>query len=232
MRFEGTVAVVTGASGGIGAATAKELASEGARVALLARRRDVIERLAAEIGNDALAIECDVADEASVESAIARVESELGPVAALVNNAGMVEPARLAEMSLDVWERTFAVNSRGTFLVTRRVLPGMVTAGRGAIVNVSSISGVVGPQKFPGFTAYCAAKAAVIAMTEVLAIEMAPHGVRVNAISPGSVDTPMWAEVSGGSSAEMTPAEVARAILFLLSDESRPMNGRNMHVWS
>lgn len=232
MRFEETIAVVTGASGGIGEATARALAADGARVALLARRVELIEQIASDIGEQALAVECDVSDEAEVDRAIREVEERFGRPTALVNNAGAIEPAQLVGMSLENWENTFAVNSRGTFLMSRRVLPAMIDARRGSVVNVASISGVIGPQKFPGFTAYCASKAAVIAMTEVLALETAPHGVRVNAISPGSVDTTMWADVSGGSSAEMTPEELARSILFLLSDESRPMNGRNLHVWS
>lgn len=232
MRFEGVTAIVTGASSGVGLATARALAREGARVALLARRAGLIRQYAAEIGNAAVAVECDVSDEESVNRAVAEAEGRLGEITALVNNAGFVEPGRMSEMSTATWDTTFEINTRGTFLMTKRVLAGMLRAGRGSIVNVSSISGVIGPQKFPGFTAYCASKAAVIAMTEVLGIELAGTGVRANAVSPGSVDTPMWAGVSGGSPAEMTPDELAHTILFLLSDESRPMNGRNVDVWS
>ena len=97
---------------------------------------------------------------------------------------------------------------------------------------VASISGVVGPQKFPGFTAYCASKAALISLTESLAVEVKEHGIRVNCISPGSVDTKMWAEVSGNAPASMTPREIAESIAFLASDRSRPMNGPNLNVWS
>ena len=107
----------------------------------------------------------------------------------------------------------------------------MIPRRSGAIVNVASISGVPGPEKFPGFSAYCASKGALIAFTEQLATELREHAVRVNCVSPGSVDTAMWAAVSGGARADITPLEVAEVILFLASDRSRPMNGQNVHFW-
>jgi 3-oxoacyl-[acyl-carrier protein] reductase len=130
------------------------------------------------------------------------------------------------------WDRMFAVNVRGAFLATRRAVKSMIARRTGTIVNVSSISGVIGPEKFPGTSAYCASKAALIAFTEVAAVELKEHGIRVNCVSPGSVDTPMWATVSGGARADMTPAEVAEVILFLASDRSRPINGQNIDVYS
>ena len=130
------------------------------------------------------------------------------------------------------WDRVFAVNVRGAFLATRRAVKNMIARRSGAIVNVSSISGVIGPEKFPGFSAYCASKAALIEFTEQLAVELKEHGIRVNCVSPGSVDTPMWAAVSGGAPADMTAAEVAEVILFLASDRARPINGQNIHVYS
>ena len=174
----------------------------------------------------------DVADLAAIEKLFADTESRFGQCEILVNNAGMIEPKHLVDATVDEWERAFAVNVRSVFLACRRALPSMIARRRGAIVNVASISGVPGPQKFPGFTAYCASKAALIGLTEALAAEVGESGVRVNAVSPGSVDTPMWAEVSGGAGADMTPQEVAETILFLASDRSRPMNGQNLHVWS
>jgi len=108
----------------------------------------------------------------------------------------------------------------------------MLAKRAGAIVNVASISGVVGPEKFPNWVSYCASKGAVISMTEALAVEVRETGVRVNCVSPGAVDTQMWSDASGGAAASMTPDEVARTIVFLLSDESRPMNGQNLHVYS
>ena len=138
----------------------------------------------------------------------------------------------MVETTFDQWRRTFDVNVHGIYLACRRALPAMLERGAGAIVNVSSISGVPGTEKFPGFVSYCASKGAVISLTEALAVEVKARGVRVNAVSPGSVDTPMWAAVSGGAPASMTAEEVAETILFLASERSRPMNGQNLNVFS
>ena len=228
-EFADRVVVVTGASSGIGRATAELFAREGALVAVFARSA---EKLAQMAGPRVLAVTGDVANEADVERLFTEVESRFGDCDVLVNNAGTTDVAPLIDTSPDRWDRMFAVNVRGVYLATRRALPAMVARRSGAIVNVSSISGVIGPEKFPGFVSYCASKAAVIGMTEALAVEVRQAGVRVNCVSPGSVDTQMWAEVSGGAPADMTPEEIARTIRFLASSESRPMNGQNLNVWS
>jgi NAD(P)-dependent dehydrogenase (short-subunit alcohol dehydrogenase family) len=217
-EFEGRVAIVTGASSGIGAATSELLSELGARVVRFSRRN---------VGQ-ALSLSGDVSNETDV----ARLFDQTGPCDILVNNAGTIEVARLQEMSVEAWDRTFAVNVRGAYLMCKHALPSMIARRSGVIVNVASISGVVGPEKFPGFTAYCASKAALISLTESLAVEVKEHGIRVNCVSPGSVDTQMWADVSGGAPAAMTPREIAEAIAFLASDRSRPMNGQNLNVWS
>lgn len=229
-ELAGKIAIVTGASSGIGLATARLFAASGARVAMLARRLDVLEALTRE-SPAMLPVECDVSDETSLLAAIDRVEQELGSTDILVNNAGSIRPRRIIEMSYDEWDETFAINSRAVFLATRRVLPQMLARGSGAIVNVASISGVAGPQKFPGFAAYCAAKAAVIAFTEAVATEVGGTAVRINAVSPGSVDTPMLKQANENLTPDMTPEEIAETILFLASDRSRPMNGRNIQVY-
>jgi len=227
-EFADRVIIVTGASSGIGRATAELFAREGALVAIFARSA---EKLAQMEGDRVLAVPGDIANEADVERLFAEVESRFGDCDVLVNNAGTTDVARLIDTTPDRWDRMFAVNVRGAYLATRRALPAMVARRSGAIVNVASISGVIGPEKFPGFVSYCASKAAVIGMTEALAVEVRDAGVRVNCVSPGSVDTPMWAEVSGGAPASMTPDEIAQAIRFLASSESRPMNGQNLNVW-
>lgn len=214
----GKVAIVTGASSGIGKATAELLEKHGARVITFARSAGTVTG--------------DVADPEAVERLFAATEERFGACEVLVNCAGMIDPAPLVDTSLQRWRRMFAVNVDGIYLACRRALPSMLERGAGAIVNVASISGVVGPEKFPGWVSYCASKGAVISLTEALAVEVKDRGVRVNAVSPGSVDTKMWAEASGGAPASMTAEEIAETILFLASDRSRPMNGQNLNVYS
>jgi NAD(P)-dependent dehydrogenase (short-subunit alcohol dehydrogenase family) len=230
-EFANRIAIVTGASSGIGRTTAELLALRGACVALFARSGDKLAGIAEPFGGTMLTVTGDVSDEAAVERLFAATEARFGPCDLLVNNAGMIDPAPFVDTSLEQWRRMFAVNVDGAFLAARRALPRMIENGRGAIVNVASISGVPGPDKFPGWASYCASKAAVISMTEALAVELRKTGVHVHSVSPGSVDTPMWAAASGGAPASMTPQEVAETILFLLSDRARAMNGQNVDVW-
>jgi 3-oxoacyl-[acyl-carrier protein] reductase len=231
-ELENRVAIVTGASSGIGRATAEMLVERGSLVAVFARSAGKLKSLARKHEDRMLAVPGDVGDAASIERLFAQTESRFGPCDILINNAGTHITKRIEKMTERDWDRIFAVNVRGAFLATRRAVKSMIARRTGTIVNVSSISGVIGPQKFPGTSAYCASKAALIAFTEVAAVELKEHAVRVNCVSPGSVDTPMWATVSGGARADMTPAEVAEVILFLASDRSRPINGQNIDVYS
>jgi NAD(P)-dependent dehydrogenase (short-subunit alcohol dehydrogenase family) len=230
-ELEGEIALVTGASSGIGRATALLLARSGARVAALARSADALEALRREAGGDIVPVTCDLEQEESIERAIADVVARVGPVSILVNNAGHIEPRPLEAMETASWDRHFAVNVRAAFVAIRMALPNMRKARHGAIVNVSSISGIAGPEKFPGFTAYGASKAALIALTELLAVEIRGSGVRVNCISPGSVATPMLRRVAPSLEPGMTPEEVAETILFLASPRSAAINGQNVHVY-
>ena len=228
-EFDSRVAIVTGASSGIGRATAQLLASRGAFVTAFARRTDKLSELQSERIH---VVAGDVVDEAAIERLFAETESRFGDCDILINNAGMVTPNPIDKISIEEWDGVFAVNVRSAFVASRRALRSMVAKRSGAIVNVSSISGVLGAEKFPGFTSYNASKAALIAFTEALAVEVKKFGVRVNCVSPGSVDTQMWAGVSGGAPADMTPEEVAETIAFLASPASRPINGQNVHVFS
>jgi NAD(P)-dependent dehydrogenase (short-subunit alcohol dehydrogenase family) len=227
-EFDGRVAVVTGASSGIGLASAKMLAARGALVAMFARSASAAVRDEERM----LAVDGDVSDPAAIGRLFADTESRFGDCDILINCAGMIDPKPLVDVTPDDWDRMFAVNVRGTYLATRRALPSMIAKRSGSIVNVASISGVIGPEKFPGWVSYCASKAAVIAMTEALAVEVKQYGVRVNSVSPGSVDTRMWAQASGGAPAAMTPDEVAEVICFLASDRARAVNGQDVHVYS
>jgi len=227
-ELDGRVAIVTGGSTGIGRATAELLVARGALVTIFARSASA-EALPNE---NVLAVDGDVSDPEAIERLFSQTEARFGDCDILVNCAGMIDPKPLVEVAPNDWDRMFAVNVRGTYLATRRALPAMIARRGGTIVNVASISGVIGPEKFPGFVSYCASKAAVIAMTEALAVEVKQYGVRVNSVSPGSVDTRMWAAASGGAPAAMTPEEVAEVICFLASDQARAVNGQDVHVYS
>jgi NAD(P)-dependent dehydrogenase (short-subunit alcohol dehydrogenase family) len=230
--FENRVAVVTGASAGIGRATAELLADRGARVVVFARSEERLRELATRHEGRMLAVSGDVADPDAIDRLFTECEKRFGDCDLLVNNAGMIAPKPMIETTPEEWDRMFAVNVRGVYLASRRALRPMIARRAGAIVHVASVSGVIGPEKFPGNAAYNASKAAVIALTEAMAVEVKEYGIRVNCVSPGSVDTKMWSEVGGGAPAAMTPTEVAEIILFLASDQSRPMNGQNVDVYS
>ena len=232
VEFRDRVVIVTGASTGIGRVTAEAFARAGALVAIFARSAEKLNEIAKPFGEKMLAVSGDVADDDAVERLFVETESRFGDCDVLVNNAGMIDPKLMIDTNPEEWDRMFAVNVRGVYLAARRALRPMMARRGGVIVNVASISGVIGPEKFPRFVSYDASKAAVIALTEALAVEVKGYGIRVNCLSPGSVDTKMWDEASGGAPASMTAEEIAEVISFLASDQSRPMNGQNVDVYS
>ena len=241
MKLAEKVAIITGSGRGIGRAIAIRFASEGAAVVVA----DVDGQAAAEAANrirgeggTAFASEVDVADAAGVQAMVDDVEARLGGVDILVNNAGVGLNQPFLTTTLEEWDRQIRVNLTGTFLCAQAVARVMVRRGYGRIVNVASISGQRGGQ---GRAAYGAAKAGVILLTKVMAVELAPQGVRVNAIAPGPVDT----EQSRGTHTEATRRayreriptgrygaleEIAAATLFLASDESGFVAGHILNV--
>jgi NAD(P)-dependent dehydrogenase (short-subunit alcohol dehydrogenase family) len=191
-RYAGRVAVVTGAGSGIGRATARRLAAEGAAVACLDVAEEAVGVVAAEINQDAgngraIALRCDVTDEAAVTAVVAKVIEELGAITNLCNIAGIGGFSHTTEQSLAGWDKILSVNLTGTFLMCRAVLTGMLEGG-GAIVNTVSTAGLIGQ---PYSAAYCASKGGVKMLTKALAVEYMARGVRVNGVAPGGVDTPI-----------------------------------------
>jgi 2-hydroxycyclohexanecarboxyl-CoA dehydrogenase len=242
MRLEGRIALVTGGASGIGAATVRRLAAEGARVAVADVNGPGARAVAGEV--DGAAVELDVTDTASVTQGVANAEAALGPLDVLVNNAGTDRFAFFVNTDEALWDLVLGVNLRGTLAVTRAVLPGMQRRGAGSIVNVASEAGRVGSH---GSVVYSAAKAGVIGFTRAVAREAARYGVRVNAVAPGPVDTPLLndAPVQLGEIGERLrqgmidstlmrrigqPEEVAAAIAFLAGDDASYMTGQTLNV--
>ena len=208
-------AVVTGAGSprGIGRATASRLARDGWAVGILdvdgAAAQRVAEQVVQAYGVPALGVRADISDEASVDTAVAAVESALPPVIGLVNVAGVSSPVPFLEVTTAEWDRVFDVNMRGTFLVTRRVVPAMIDAGVGRIVSISSISAQRGGGTYSKVP-YSASKAAVIGFTRALARELGPHKITVNCVAPGPIDT----DIMGGTLTEERKAQMSADVLL------------------
>jgi 3-oxoacyl-[acyl-carrier protein] reductase len=235
LSLEGRVALVTGAARGIGAATALALAEAGARVALVDRDAEGIEKTADAIGragSDALAIPADVTDAPAIERAVDAVVAEWGRLDVLVNNAGIVRDATLGKVSDDDWTATLDVNLRGTMIGTRAALRPMRAAGAGRILSATSVGARMGNY---GQTAYAASKAGIIGMTRAWARELGPLGITANAVAPGFIDTEMARGVPEKILSALLlrtaarrlgrPEEVAAVYVFLASDLASFING-------
>jgi NAD(P)-dependent dehydrogenase (short-subunit alcohol dehydrogenase family) len=231
----GKVAIVTGASRGVGQAVARAFAMEGAAVVLASRSAGLLEAHVGEIealGGRALAVATNVADEESVAALFLRAESAFGPINILVNSAGAVVNVPFAEMEAKDFDAVLAVNLRGTFLCCREAFRQMIAGQGGVIINMSSLSGVRDVEKFPGLSAYTASKFGVAGLSELLAVEGQPHNIRVIAVSPGAVDTEMLREAAPHLKAGMTPDELARILLFLAGPDASPLGGTNLEIFS
>ena len=241
-RLKDKIALVTGGGGGIGRATCLHMAEEGASVVVTdmneAGGHETVAQITAS-GGAAWFDRLDVADEANWQALIAAIRARHGRLDILVNNAGILIMKPMLETSLEEWERIFAVNARGVFLGCKTAAPVMIAAGGGAIINISSIYGLIAPA---GATAYEATKGAVRLFTKGVAAELAAHNIRVNSVHPGVVDTGMTEAILRdaavtdkllGPTLIRRPAqarELANAILFLASDEASYMTGSELVV--
>jgi 3-hydroxybutyrate dehydrogenase len=247
----GCVALITGASSGIGRSTALALAAAGHSVALVGRDRERLAASAADVaklGVRHASFVCDLADPAAIAALPARVASELGAVAILVNNAGIAESAPFLKTSRELWDRTLAIDLTAVFAVTQAFLPAMLDAKRGRVIQVASTAGKVG---YRYVAAYVAAKHGVLGLTKALALEVAGKGVTVNAVCPSYVDTPLTEKsvanivAQTGKSRDdarallakqnpqgrlVTPDEVAAMIAWLASDAARGVNGQALSI--
>ncbi len=233
----GKGALVTGASGGIGGAIAKTLHGQGATVAISGTNAARLEVVASELGSRVFVLPCDLRDRTAVAKLAERSEKALGQVDILVNNAGITHDNLFMRMKDEEWDEVIAVNLTSVFVLTRGILRNMMRRRYGRIVNIASISGVLGN---PGQPNYAASKAGLVGMTKSLAREVASRGITANAISPGFISTPMTnaltpAQVEAIAAAIPTrtfgkPEDVAAAVVFLASNEAAYITGETMHV--
>ncbi len=237
--LEGRTALVTGASRGIGAAIAAALDRAGARVALVARNRAALEAVAGELRNDPIVIEADLADPEVPARLVREAGEALGGIDVLVNNAAVAARAPTVELDAALVDRLYAVNVRAPLLLIAALVPSMIERGGGTIISVSSVAAVTGT---PRRAAYAATKGAIDAATRSLAMELGRHGIRVNSVAPGAVDTEMWARNRAipGVIEEIealtplgrwaTPDDIADVVAFLASDAARFITGETVCV--
>jgi NAD(P)-dependent dehydrogenase (short-subunit alcohol dehydrogenase family) len=230
----GRLAVITGASRGIGAATAEAIAARGAHVLLAARDHEALDAVARRIreaGGEATTAVTDVSNVGDVERLFSAAEAA-GPPAALVCAAGVLTPAPFAETTPEIWQQTLAVNLTGSFLCCRAAFVAMRRAGAGRIVNIASLSGVYATEKFPGLAAYNVSKYGVIGLTEAVAAEGKAHGISAICISPGAVDTEMLRHANPDLRPGLTPGDVAELIVALLDRPLAAASGANIPLFS
>ncbi len=248
MSIKNRVAIITGAGQGVGRATALRLAREGAHVVLFSRSESHLAETVAEIEHwhtsssistatngdrpSILAISGDVASENDVQSLFQRVKESYGRVDILINSAGIVAVRPFLDMDSETWDRVIAVNLRGTFLCCREAFRLMAEQQKGVIINISSLSGVKGVEKFPGLSAYNVSKSGVASLTEILAVEGKAHNIRVCAVSPGAIATEMLRQAAPHLKAGMSAEELADILFFLADDTGSKFNGSNIELFT
>lgn len=238
--FDGKVALITGAGRGIGAATAKLLAAQGAKVVLTSRTKRELDEVAQQINaqygeKTALAHCADVSDETAVKHLFVQAKAAYGRVDILINNAGAIVVEDFINFDAHAWDQVMNINVRGSFLCAREFFREIKNSGRtmGCIVNLSSLGGIRGTEKFKGMSAYVVAKHAVVGLTESLAVEGRPLGIRVNCVAPGAVDTLMLKQAAPFLKTKTTADDVARTILFLCDDaQAAALNGAIVEIHS
>ncbi len=236
-RIDGKAALVTGASGGIGAAIARALHAQGAVVALSGTRREALEALASELGERAKVCPADLRDPAAADALAASAEAAVGPLHILVNNAGLTRDGLAMRMKDDDWQAVIDVDLAAPFRLARAVLRGMVRRRAGRIVSIGSVVGATGN---PGQANYAAAKAGLVGMTKALAQEVGARGITVNMVSPGFVDTAMTERLPPAQRERLLaaiplgrlgqPQDVAAAVAYLASDAAAWVTGATLHV--
>ncbi len=236
-RLDGKAALVTGASGGLGAAIARTLHAQGAVVALSGTRREALDALAAELGERAHACPADLRDAGAADTLVTAAEAACGPLHVLVNNAGLTRDMLALRMKDDDWDAVLDVDLSAPFRLARAALRGMLKRRAGRIIGISSIVGATGN---PGQANYAAAKAGLVGMSKALAQEVGSRGITVNVVAPGFIETPMTNALTPDQRGRLTaaiplgrmgqPGDVAAAVLYLASDEAAWITGATLHV--